>query len=139
TGGMIIRELGLTGATDITGFGLGGHMIELAEASHVTLELRMLDVPLLPGALDMASMGLLPAGSICNRRHYLPRVKAADGLDPIHFDMMFDAQTSGGLILAVAPELVDRAMAMLEDAGEPAALVGRALSAGAGDQPLSIV
>lgn len=139
TGGMIIRELGLTGATDITGFGLGGHMIELAEASHVTLELRMLDVPLLPGALDMASMGLLPAGSICNRRHYLPRVKAADGLDPIHFDMMFDAQTSGGLILAVAPELVDRAMAMLEDAGEPAALVGRTLPAGAGDQPLSIV
>jgi selenide,water dikinase len=99
----------------------------------------MQDVPLLPGALDMASMGLLPAGSICNRRHYLPKVKSADGLDPIHFDLMFDAQTSGGLLLAVPPALVDRAMAMLHEAGEPAALVGRAFPAGPGDPPLSIV
>ena len=53
--------------------------------------------------------------------------------------MMFDAQTSGGLILAVPPKLVDRAMAILQDAGEPAALVGTALPAGTGDQPLSIV
>jgi selenide,water dikinase len=97
----------------------------------------MNDVPLLPGALDMASMGLLPAGSICNRRHYLPKVRVADGLDPVHFDMMFDAQTSGGLLLAVPPELVDRAMAMLREAGEPAALVGRALPPGG--LPLAIV
>jgi len=139
TGGMIIRELGLTGATDITGFGLGGHMIELAEASGVTLELRMKDVPLLPGALDMASMGLLPAGSICNRKHYLPKVKVADGLDPIHFDLMFDAQTSGGLLLAVPPKLVDRALSMLEAAGETGAVVGRALAALPDAHPLSVI
>ncbi len=139
TGGMIIRELGLTGATDITGFGLGGHMIELAEASRVTMELRMKDVPLLPGALDMASMGLLPAGSICNRRHYLPKVDVADGLDPIHFDLMFDAQTSGGLLLAVPPKLVDRALSMLEAAGETGAVVGRALASLPKARPLSVV
>lgn len=139
TGGEIIRELGLTGATDITGFGLGGHLIELAEASRVAIELRMDDVPLLAGAMDMASMGMLPAGSICNRNHYLPKVQAADGLDSIRFDLMFDAQTSGGLLLAVKPEQLDRVMHMLEAAGETAAPVGRARQAAAGDKPLSII
>ncbi len=125
-GGAVIRELGLTGATDITGFGLGGHLLELAGASGVRVELRVADVPLLPGALDLAAMGLLPAGSICNRNHYLPHAEAAAGLDPIRLDMMFDAQTSGGLLLAVKPDQFDRAMAMLREAGDQPAHVGAA-------------
>jgi len=136
-GGEVIRELGLKGATDITGFGLGGHCIELAEASGVTIKLRMRDVPLLPGALDMATMGMLPAGSICNRKYYLPKVDAADGLDAIRFDLMFDAQTSGGLLLAVKPGQLDRAMSMLKAAGDDAAHVGTAHAPG--EKPLSIL
>ena len=138
-GGTVIRELGLTGATDITGFGLGGHLIELAEASKVVIELRVHDVPLLPGALDMAAMGMLPAGSICNRNHYRPKVRAVDGLDPIRFDLMFDAQTSGGLLLAVRPELVGEAVALLEAGGEMAVPVGRALEGAPGHAPLVII
>ena len=126
TGGEVIRELGLNGATDITGFGLGGHLIELAEASNVSIELRMNSVPLIDRALDLASMGLMPAGSICNRNHYLPRTDIADGLDPVHVDMMFDAQTSGGLILAVPPEKLADAKAMLRETGDLAAHVGTA-------------
>ena len=87
----------------------------------------------------MASMGMRPAGSICNRNFYRPKTQAAEGLDPIHFDLMFDAQTSGGLLLAVKPHLLDRAMAMLEAAGETAAPVGRALAGQPGEPPLSIV
>lgn len=103
----------------------------------MTIDLRMHDVPLLPNALDMASMGMMPAGSICNRNHYLPRVDAADGLDPIRFDLMFDAQTSGGLILAVKPDQLDRAMDMLKAAGDHAAHVGTAREQGG--KPLSIL
>ncbi|BDQ34388.1 selenide, water dikinase [Pseudodesulfovibrio portus] len=138
-GGAVIRELGVTGATDITGFGLGGHLLELAGASGVRIELRMHDVPLLPGALDMASMGMLPAGSICNRNHYLPHAEAADGLDPIRLDLMFDAQTSGGLLLAVKPGQLDQAMSMLEDAGDQPAHVGTAHAREQGRPALFIV
>lgn len=125
-GGEVISELGLTGATDITGFGLGGHLMELAEASGVAIELRAASVPLIDGAHELASMGMLPEGSICNRNHYLPKVAAASGLDEIVRDLMFDAQTSGGLILAVPPEKMDEAMRMLKAAGDLAAHVGTA-------------
>jgi selenide,water dikinase len=137
-GGRVIAELGLTGATDITGFGLGGHLIELADASGVTIDLRMDAVPLIPGALELAGMGMLPAGSICNRTHYLRRTRVAEGLDPVTLDMMFDAQTSGGLVLAVPPDRLDRAVAMLEAAGDMAAPIGTARTR-SGDTPLTIL
>ena len=139
TGGTIIRELGVTGATDITGFGLGGHLLELAGASGVRIELVMDAVPLLEGALDLAAMGMLPAGSICNRTHYLPHAEAAQGLDPIRLDMMFDAQTSGGLVLAVKPDQVARALDMLERAGDLSAHIGTVHAREDGRPALSIV
>lgn len=138
-GGQVIKVLGLTGATDITGFGLGGHLIELAEASRVCIELRMASVPLLPRAFELASMGMLPAGSICNRNYYLPKTFVSKGLDPVNFDLMFDAQTSGGLLLAVPPDKLAEARAMLEEAGDLAAHVGTARAAKSSEPPLSIV
>jgi selenide,water dikinase len=137
-GGEVIAALGLTGATDITGFGLGGHLIELADASRVTIDLHMEAVPLIPGALELAAMGMLPAGSICNRIHYLRRTDVAQGLDPVNLDMMFDAQTSGGLVLAVPPGKLDQTVAMLEAAGDMAALIGTA-RARSDDTPLTIL
>jgi selenide,water dikinase len=139
SGGEAIRRLRLTGATDVTGFGLGGHLIELAEASNVSIELRMTSVPLIKRALDLASMGLMPAGSICNRNHYLPRTDIADGLDPVHVDMMFDAQTSGGLVLAVPPDKLAEATAMLRGTGDLAAHVGTALPPTGTEKVLKIV
>jgi selenophosphate synthase (EC 2.7.9.3) len=137
-GGEVIASLGLTGATDVTGFGLGGHLIELAEASRVTIDLRMRDVPLLPEALELAGMGMLPAGSICNRTHYLQRTAVAPGLDPVTLDLMFDAQTSGGLVLAVPPEKYDLAVAMLLAAGDLAADIGTAREPDGDGLPLTI-
>lgn len=133
-GGDVIHKLGLKGATDITGFGLGGHLLELAEASGVTIELRINTVPFIDGAYDMASMGMLPAGSICNRDFYLPKATVASGLDEITRDLVFDAQTSGGLLLAVAPDKMDEAIRMLEEAGDLAAHVGTARRRD-GDEP----
>jgi len=138
-GGDVIRELGLIGATDITGFGLGGHLLELAQASGVVIDLRIEDVPLIEGAKDMAGMGMLPAGSICNRDYYLPKVDVASGVDEITRDLMFDAQTSGGLILSVPPEKVDEAITMLKAAGDLAAHVGTARAFTEGEPQLSLI
>lgn len=138
-GGEAIANFGLQGATDITGFGLGGHLIELANASQVTIELRMASVPLIPGALELAGMGMLPAGSVCNRTHFLSATTSKPDLDPINLDLMFDAQTSGGLVLAVPPSKFDDTCAHLTEAGDLCAHIGTARARDDGETPLFIV
>lgn len=124
-GGSTITELGLTGATDITGFGLGGHLIELCEASHTTASIALNAIPFIPEAVELVGMGMLPAGSICNRNYYKTKTRYDDSVDPIHFDLVFDAQTSGGLILCVPQPLAKQAVSMLESAGDMARVIGR--------------
>ena len=126
--GEVITELGLIGATDVTGFGLAGHGLELAEASDVDVEISLSAAPLMDRALELTGMGLLPAGSICNRNHYLPRCRVAEGLDPLTLDLVFDAQTSGGLLLCVPPDKLDRARELLAATGDQAYVIGRVLA-----------
>lgn len=127
-GGQVIRELGLKAATDVTGFGLGGHLLEMAAGSGVAVELTLADVPFLPQAVELAGLGMLPAGSFANRNFCAKTVSVAEGLDPIRSDLVFDAQTSGGLVLAVPEDKVDAARAMLLAAGDLAAVIGRAVA-----------
>jgi selenide,water dikinase len=124
-GGAVIRELGLLGATDVTGFGLGGHLLEMCRASELDVELDVAAVPLLPQALELAGMGLVPAGSHANRHFCASRVRIGPDVPALLTDLVFDAQTSGGLVLAVPPALLDRARAMLLAGGDLAAVVGR--------------
>lgn len=138
-GARVIRELGLTGATDVTGFGLGGHLLEMAQASGVCAELSLSAVPFFPEAVELAGLGLLPGGSICNRNHYLPRAEVIPGGDELLASLAFDAQTSGGLILAVPEDKLDRARALLEESGDLAAVVGRAAPARPGGPNLRIL
>lgn len=135
-GAQAIRDLGLVASTDVTGFGLGGHLLEMAAASSVTAELRLADIPFMPEALDLAAMGLIPAGSIQNRNHYLPRTLVAPGLDELLVTLAFDAQTSGGLILGVPEHLVAQAQALLTQAGDLAVPIGRAVAPLPTGQPL---
>ncbi|EFL53178.1 selenide, water dikinase [Solidesulfovibrio fructosivorans JJ]] len=128
-GGRVIRELSLKAATDVTGFGLGGHLLEMAVASGVAVEIRLADVPFLPQAVELAGLGMLPAGSFANRNYCAKTVSVASGLDPIQSDLVFDAQTSGGLVLAVPEAKVAAARRMLLDAGDLAAVVGRVVAA----------
>lgn len=123
--GAVIRDLGLRAATDVTGFGLAGHLLEMAGASGVVAELWVEAVPLMAGALDLAGMGMIPAGSFANKGFCTKAVDPAPGLDPVRLDLMFDAQTSGGMLLAVPAALVDQARAALLAAGDLAAEVGR--------------
>lgn len=138
-GGRVIRELGLKAATDVTGFGLGGHALEMATASHVAVELRLADVPFLPRAVELAGMGMLPAGSFANRNYCAEAVSVTSGLDPIQTDLVFDAQTSGGLVLAVPEGKVEAARKMLLDAGDLAAVIGRVVEEVEGAARLRII
>lgn len=134
--GHVLQRLGLRGATDVTGFGLGGHLLELCQGSACAATLWLDQVPLLDDVLELAGMGLLPAGSICNRNFYLPRCRAASDLDELRRDLLFDAQSSGGLLLAVPPDRLGDCVSMLTDLGEPAFVVGRARKRGADGEPL---
>ena len=99
----IMLAVGVSACTDVTGFGLLGHALEMAEASAVCLALQGAALPLYPRVQEMAAMGLIPAGSYRNREFYLPRVAGGEKLPVALVDLLADPQTSGGLLLAVAP------------------------------------
>ncbi|MDL2267572.1 selenide, water dikinase SelD [Desulfovibrio sp. OttesenSCG-928-G15] len=123
-GGRVIRGLGLTAATDITGFGLGGHLLEMAEASHVDVHIEAESLPLLPRVLELAEMGLLPAGSHANKRFRISDTDVNPGVNPFRVDVVFDAQTSGGIVMAMAPEQVEAARSILQDYGDIGHVIG---------------
>jgi selenide,water dikinase len=121
------------GLTDITGFGLLGHALELAVASGVELTLHAGQVPLLPGAYDYAAMGLVPAGTFANRNFCARSLQVDPGVDPVLLDLLADAQTNGGLLLATAPEAADALLAALRREGFlHAARIGEVTAPGPG-------
>ena len=115
--------------TDITGFGLIGHASEMAAASGCSLELRLRDIPLLPGALALAAKNL-PGGGKTNREYFEAYLAVPSGTDPDHLSLLFDPQTSGGLLLAVAPSHVHDLARQLAAAGVRTAPIGRVLPPG---------
>ncbi len=128
-GAEVIRRLKLKGATDVTGFGLGGHLLEMAKASDACISLQLANVPILQEALDLAAMGMIPAGSFANKRFCSSLVDIGPGCDILRTDLVFDAQTSGGLVLGVPEHLVQEARTMLLDAGDLAEVIGQVLPA----------
>lgn len=118
-------EVGVHACTDITGFGLLGHALEMAEASGVELVIEAGTLHVFPLVLDMAAIGLVPAGSYHNREHYLPRVVNRDEVPPELVDILADPQTSGGLLIAVAPDRLAALQAALQRRGVTAFTVGR--------------
>lgn len=107
SGAEAMVEAGVKCCTDITGFGLLGHLREMAVASGLDCRLEADRIALLPGALDYARMGLIPAGMYSNREYLEEYVEFAEGIPQELQDLLFDPQTSGGLLLAVCPEKKD--------------------------------
>ena len=113
--------------TDITGFGLLGHALEVATASKVAITLYAERVPLLPEVLDFVRMGLLPAGSFANRNFCTGRLRQAGSIDPMLLDILADAQTSGGLLISLPEKSARDLTDDLRAHGVPcAAVIGRA-------------
>ena len=122
-------EVGAHAATDITGFGLVGHAHELAAGSRVTVELRASDVPLLPGTLDLARAGGLTRTHKTNREFVGDRFEATIA-DEALVGVLCDAQTSGGLLIAVPEDRADALLAACRKQQTPcAAVVGRVTAA----------
>jgi len=108
----LASKVGVRAATDVTGFGLLGHALEMAQASEVGMRIDYRAVPLLSGAKAYAEAGTFPGGTLDNRSYFGPRVEFGAELTEAERMLLFDAQTSGGLLLAVpsdrASELADR-------------------------------
>ncbi len=103
----VMLEVGVHACTDITGFGLLGHALELAEASQVGLEIEASALHIYPLVAEMAAIGLVSEGSYNNRQYYLPRIINGATITPELMDILADPQTSGGLLMVVAAEKTD--------------------------------
>jgi selenide,water dikinase len=112
--------------TDVTGFGLGGHAAEMASGPRCGLGIRFSSLSFLPGAIEYASMGLVPEGARRNAEGRGAALRIAPSLGPVETDLLFDPQTSGGLLAALAPEDADAALADLRSEGIDAFVVGEA-------------
>jgi selenide, water dikinase len=118
-----MRGIGVHACTDITGFGLFGHAAEMAEASDVRLRIQMSRLPALPGALRYAELGQTTGGARRNRDHF-GAVRVAPEVETPLVELGWDPQTSGGLLIAVAPDRVDALLAALEDEGATGHRIG---------------
>ncbi len=110
--------------TDISGFGLIGHASEMAAASGCTLEIDAARVPLIDGARALVD-GNIPGGGRTNREHFASGVSVAAGVASELVDLLYDPQTSGGLLAAVAPNHTNTVLRALSSAAISAALIGR--------------
>ncbi|MDB5742913.1 MAG: selenophosphate synthase [Polaromonas sp.] len=114
--------------TDVTGFGLLGHGLELARGAGLKMQLQLDQVPLLPGVLELAEQGMVTGASGRNWDSYGAQVSLPAAISPAHQALLSDPQTSGGLLVACAPEAADAVLACFSRQGFPAArIVGRML------------
>ena len=113
--------------TDITGFGLLGHVNELAEGSGVTVQLWADQVPLASGALELAREGIIPGGAYRNRSYLEGKVKVEEAVALELSDLLFDPQTAGGLLISIPEARGGELVRRLSDRGIPGAVIGQAL------------
>lgn len=109
-------EFEVHGCTDISGFGLIGHSLEMGHASKVTIEIQASSVRFLPGALDYARQGAIPAGLKNNREYASRHLDVVDGLPEEILSLLHDPQTSGGLLIALPEADAARLEARLDSA-----------------------
>lgn len=127
----LAREAGAHALTDVTGFAIVGHALDIADRSGVRVVLRAGALPLLPGALGYAVAGVDFGGVNRNRDQLGPRIDMAESISPEMQRLLFDPQTSGGLLMAVTPPSATQLVERLLGDGYAAAVVGE-LRDGAG-------
>jgi len=127
----LMQEFGAHAATDVTGFALLGHTWEMARASGVTIEIDAASVPLIPGAHELAALGLLTSGDKSNRLYVGDDIEIAAHVSPAHASLFFDPQTAGGLLMSIDPAHADALVARLREVYPDAARIGRVVERGA--------
>jgi selenium donor protein len=125
------QRAGAHACTDVTGFGLIGHLMEMLKASGVSARLVSGEVPLLEGAFDLAASGVVPGGTKDNAAHTATGVRFAGGVSETMRLLLNDAQTSGGLLMAVAGDAAGELLTSLRDRGvQDAAQIGEVVAPG---------
>ena len=124
----VIENYPISACTDITGFGLAGHAMEMAASSKVTFEIDVNKVPYIDGALEMAKMGLVPAGTYNNKDYISGDVEDCN-IEECYLDLMYDPQTSGGLLITLPESEVENIMKDFENKNmdTKVAVIGRVL------------
>lgn len=102
-GKQAVEKYDVSACTDITGFGLLGHCAEMASASDVTFELNVRNIAYMEDAIDFAKMGLIPAGAYKNRGYSIKMVDTGS-VEEHYLDLLYDPQTSGGLLISLSPD-----------------------------------
>jgi len=127
TAGQLATEFGLRGGTDVTGFSLLGHAWQMASAAGVGLRIQYSHIPFISCARKYAEMGTFPGGSLDNRQYFGPHIHFAEEIDEAAQMLLFDAQTSGGLLLAVPQEKLVSFLARAKELYQPVWVIGDVL------------
>lgn len=121
----VLKKYKVNACTDITGFGLMGHLTEMVKGSNVQIEIETKEVPLFEGSIEYAEMGLLPEGGYSNKENYEEMVIKKYNIKESIEDLLYDPQTSGGLLLAVPKETASDLLIELYSLGvNKAAVIG---------------
>jgi cysteine desulfurase len=128
----IMKEYPVSSCTDITGFGLLGHLHEMTSASSVDAQIISADVPVLPGAEDMAGAGIIPGGSLNNLEFVEKFVVWDEKVTHIRKVLLCDAQTSGGLLVSIPGSHADVFVEKLAESGVTGVIIGQMISEGIG-------
>ena len=122
---LIMQEVGVNACTDITGFGLLGHAMEMAEASNMAMTFKVKEIPFFPKAVELVKKSANHPKTIKSNKEYLAnKIRIADDIKPEYENLLHDPQTSGGLLISVSPEKFQNLLERLSSAGVQASVVG---------------
>lgn len=136
---QVMLKYGAHACTDVTGFGLGGHLLEMARASKREIAVHAHRIPLIIDAEEYALTGLIPAGSHANKHFCSHFVEIDPQVETVLIDLIFDAQTSGGLVISLGPEKANLCIEELKERGVKEATIMGEVIASHSDGKLRIV
>jgi selenide, water dikinase len=123
----VMSQFKINACTDVTGFGLAGHLLEMAKGSKKAVRLDTKKVPLLNNVLDFANMGMVPGGAHKNRKFFKKLIQVDESIDRALLDLMFDPQTSGGLLISLEKSQSKAFIDKMATSGQKAWIIGEIL------------
>lgn len=133
----LMLKYGAHAATDVTGYGILGHAFEMAHASNVSIEITYRNLPVLHNVLKFAEAGALTGGAQANRDYLADKVEITSSLSKVQTEILYDAQTSGGLLISIGEESVEPFLKEADSLKLKVTHIGRVLKAG--EHPILVV
>lgn len=131
-GAEVLMDYQVNACTDITGFGLLGHALEMAKASEVHIKLDLSQIPILPNTKDFTEKGMIPGGTRANLEWIKVDIAFDPAITPHYHFILADAVTSGGLLASIPADQAEAAIAQMQEKGIDARIIGRVVESGPG-------